>query len=323
MNRVFQALIAATALLTTGLSAQLYSRSNAMVCEFHSVIRRVRRWAVAALAVACLGVSGLEAQQPLVYKGAIVRVTWTEPADWIVGTVDMATTREFIITPLDGETPTQIRPDESIRVQLQHGRRPGPILGAGLGATVAAVIGGALLSDKFRGITMGIIGAGVGAVIGSQFGGDRWIDVPVEGDHLALPPLSSPAADVGRASLNSAQWWRRFEPSDGSFTAFFEEHREQLRLIEGVYHVRDSDRRRVIVRDGRYSGYEYVLVAVPRGQAVGRVLAAIRPTGRFGAFELRYTRRLVSQPVPVWLSGQDLFITRRDESPLRLNRVFP
>lgn len=207
-----------------------------MVGGFHSVMHRVRLWAVAALALACLAVSGLEAQQPLVYKGAIVRITWMEPADWIVGTVDMATTREFFITQLDGETRTQIRFDESTRVQLQHGRRPGPFLGAGLGATVGALIGAAFLSSTFRGIVgggggapqgalwMGIFGAGVGAVMGSRFGGDLWIDMAVEGDHLALPPLSSPAADVGRAALNSAQWWRRFEPSERSFTTFFEEH---------------------------------------------------------------------------------------------------
>ena len=99
--------------------------------------------------------------------------------------------------------------------------------------------------------------------------------------------------------------------------------RERLRLIEGVYHVRNSDERRVIVRDGRYSGYEYILIAIPRGRAIGEVLAAIRPTGRFGDFELRYTRRGISQPVPIRLSGRELVITRRNEPPVWLNRVVP
>ena len=90
-----------------------------------------------------------------------------------------------------------------------------------------------------------------------------------------------------------------------------------------MYHVRNSDERRVIVRDGRYSGYEYILIAIPRGRAIGEVLAAIRPTGRFGDVELRYTRRGISQPVPIRLSGRELVITRRNEPPVWLNRVVP
>gem|GEM_PF-3823648 len=241
------------------------------------------------------------APRPIIYAGARVRVTLTDPPEWIYGTVDRPGSRNLTLFASTETEGTRIVLGDGARLQLYAGRRARTRLGAGIGALIGAVLTGALFSDDFgnEGTAFAVsqaafagaaVGAGLGAITAAAFFAEReWTEVPVQHGRIVFPPLAPDSTTVG-GPLSSRSRWTRFDPRPEAFAAFFGEYDFRLHDIEGIFVREDGVRRVAIVRDRTYRGYDYVLVnleppSVLIDDAVGDIVGAARRTGP-GRYEL-------------------------------------
>lgn len=172
-------------------------------------------------------------------------------------------------------------------------------LGVGAGAVAPANTLGSWWGEKTPGhraemIYFGLAGALVGWTASWLFAPPRWQEVPLTTHGLASPvaPLTRQAGRTAR--FGKLERWDAFAPTEEDFAAFFWAHRDSLHVIEGIWErlpLGLVDNRVAIVRDGRYPGWEYVAVLLPRRRSLsfdrprGQVIWALRRGSEPGAFD--------------------------------------
>jgi len=269
---------------------------------------------VLVVAVAPPAASG---QQPILYHGARVRLTWSNPPRWINATVDNPASRSLSLAAA-GENLGTIIINESTRLQLYQGRRSPTKLGAVIGALVGGSVSGILFHDDFGkdGTAFAtsqavLVGAAVGAITGGLlswriFGQAQWVDLPIVRGRIVYPSLER--SDTNTVSFATPQWWTRFEVTEPAFSAFFQEYQPRLHGVEGIYRNSNRGDRIAIVRDDRFSEYQYVMVnllSFPTPRALGAIIGAIRITGP-SHYEICYLPNAFPQRMPATLTATSL-----------------
>lgn len=309
-----------------------------------SLMSHVRRLFLSAAVLAgVLAPTATAAQHRFVHPGERVRVSWLSPAsgtrEWLYGTTHQATSRLFAVIP-DGEQDASVMMLSPFsRVQVLDGRRSPTVLGAGIGLALGALAGGTVLSDVMgsRQITetrataqsvavFGLVGGAIGGLIASRFGSDRWTDVPLEDGRLVFPSFSDTLAVAGSAALNRGQRWRRFDPTEENFTAFFAEYADSLHPLEGIWREVGAPERVAIIRDARFADYRYVVVNlfVEPGsiERPGRIVGAARVGDAPGNFELiALGEQMLADRAR--LRGRDLIVDARGGGGTRWTKVHP
>jgi hypothetical protein len=263
----------------------------------------------------------------MVYRGARVRLTWNSPPRWIDATVDNPSSRALSLVTSEEPLGTIII-NESTRLQLYQGRRSPTKLSAAIGAVVGGSLSGLLFRNSFgRDETAFatsqaiVVGAAAGALLGTMLGVSvlghaQWADVPIERGHIVYPPLDPSSSNVIEASFSIRQWWTRFDPTESTFEAFFQEYQPRLHAIEGVYWNAREGGRAAIVRDNRYPEFQYVMVNLqqearfPIGREIGEIVAVIRVVEP-SRYEIRYVPSTSPLTYPAQLTAESLNILRR------------
>lgn len=290
-----------------------------------------------ALAATLIGIGSTPGagQSPIVYRGARVRVSWTNPPRWLHGVVERAAGTDLRIAVESDPENSRIIIDDSTRLEVYGGRTTHGALGAGIGAVVGALLGGTVLSDPFgpdgtafartQGAFAGsVAGAGAGVLISFvALGRVRWDPIPIRNGRVVYPPLD-PEDGEGGASLNGRHQWSRFNPHPAAFAAFFEEYWNQLDPIEGIFDRVGTASRIAIVRDPMFEGYRYVVVNIDPlarigGPLIGTIVAAVRPLTD-ATYEVQFGNRPGTGPVRARLEGGALTLRERDGTVTRWTR---
>jgi hypothetical protein len=282
----------------------------------------------------------IEAQQPIIYEGARVRITWTEPADWLHGTIATPSSRELGIQADEADEDTRIVLDERTRLQIHRGRVSNVVPGLVIGGVVGAALVTAFFSGDFgnegtffatsqAAFTGGLTGVAVGTVI-SYFGlgEDVWEEVDVLNGRVVFPPLESPPSSLRNASVRARILWDRFIPKEPSFISFFQEHRRNLSPIEGLFVRKEGFGRFAIVRDSMFAELRYVMINLepPTTQSqyeFGQIMGGLNLDPITNEYEVRYVDDSNRSPSKMTINGDELVVEQKNGQISRWEKRSP
>jgi hypothetical protein len=264
---------------------------------------------------------GIEAQRLPFEKGDTVRVARSDSTgggDWATGRV-VAATREYLLMAAGGADPL-VRFDEPIRLQVRRDTRSHKTLGTLLGLGVGAISGATFLSPTFSyldsptsdaqstiagALAYGAIGALVGMMVGNQFRQNEWEEIHFVNGRIPAAPLTDPTP-ITVSSPTRAIWWTRFDATVDDFESFFEEHRDSLLPVEGIWKLLGTGTQVAIVRDDRVSGVQYLgyrIATHSMHTAIdGLLVMALSDFEGDGSFSMQLPRGTAPLTLPGWFS---------------------
>ena len=237
--------------------------------------RYIARLLLSAAGFVGAAVQYVDAQRVPVTAGAMVRVSRPDSTGnpfWSTGRVAYATRDGLLLEQIEAENQL-ISYNEALRLQVRRGERGMTAAGAGLGFLAGTLfkLGTVKAADSQMDpnkasfgpvIVGGVVGAAIGAFVGHWIRITSWDDVPLQEGHILAAPLDESGTTM-EFSLSRTVRWTAFEPTFDDFQAFFEEHKDNVDPVEGIW-----------VRTGTHVG-----------------LAIVRVVGReeetFAAYQLR------------------------------------
>jgi len=201
------------------------------------------------------------AQRIPIEAGVTVRLSRPDSSGqpfWSTGRVAYATRDGLLLEKPDAENEL-ISYNETLRLQLRRGERRMTAVGGGIGFIVGALVNMKSMKaaqsqmdpDKASLAPMivgGVVGAAVGAFVGRWIRIPRWEEVELQEGQIVAAPLDESNTQL-EFSLSRTVRWTAFEPTFADFQAFFEEHKENLDPVEGIW-----------VRTGTHDGIAIVRV---------------------------------------------------------------
>ena len=202
-----------------------------------------------------------DAQRIPITAGATVRVSRPDSTGqpfWSTGRVAYATRTSLLLEETEATDPL-VTYNETLRLEVRRGERAMTPAGGGIGLLVGALVKLSTLKAgesrldhdgaNFEPIIVGsVVGAAVGAFVGSWIRVPRWEEVPLQEGQILAAPLDESGTRM-EFSLSRTVRWTAFEPTFADFQAFFEEHKDSIDPVEGIW-----------VRTGTHSGIAIVRV---------------------------------------------------------------